>query len=62
MQKLLNVKEAAAYLRIAVPTLYRWAEEHRIKHIRLGRRILFRMVDLDRHVEANVVNQRSGSK
>lgn len=58
MKEILRVDEAANYLRIAVPTLYRWVEEQRIEHVRLGRRILFRREDLDNHIAERVVSPK----
>ena len=45
--KLLNVKEAAGFLNIAVPTLYNWVSQGRIPVIKIsGRCIRFRLSDL----------------
>lgn len=38
---LLNIKEAASYLRISTSTLYRWVHQKKIKHAQIGSRILF---------------------
>lgn len=47
--KLLTAVEAAAILRVAVPTLYGWAKQRRVPHVRLGDRVLF---DLDEIIGA----------
>lgn len=39
--KLLTAAEAAAVLRVAIPTLYQWARQRRVPHVRLGDRLLF---------------------
>ena len=42
----LNVEEAAAYLKFSRTYLYRLAKEKKIPHINYGRHILFRKADL----------------
>lgn len=42
----LNMDEAAAYLKFSKPYLYKLAKEKKIPHINYGRRILFRKIDL----------------
>ena len=42
----MNVEEAAAYLRFSTTYLYRLAREKKIPHVNYGRHIIFRKVDL----------------
>lgn len=43
---ILNVDEAAEYLKFSKPYLYKLAKENKIPHIDYGRHILFRRIDL----------------
>ena len=56
MNNLLNIKEAASYLRISVSTLYRWVHQKKIKHAKIGSRVLFSNDDLKEFVIDNTVN------
>lgn len=42
----LNVEEAAAYLKFSTTYLYRLTKEKKIPHVNYGRHILFRKADL----------------
>jgi len=42
----LNVEEAAVYLKFSRTYLYRLAKENKIPHIAFGRHVLFRKIDL----------------
>jgi len=53
---LLNVQEAASYLHIATSTLYRWVHQKKIKHAKIGSRVLFSNDDLKEFVNNNTVN------
>ena len=53
---LLNVQEAASYLHISISTLYRWVHQKKIKHARIGSRVLFSNDDLKKFVIDNTVN------
>ena len=45
-ERLLTVKEAAAFLRVRPGTVYTWVECGRLDCLRAGNRIRFRLVDL----------------
>lgn len=53
---LLNVQEAACYLHIAKSTLYRWVHQKKIKHAKIGSRVLFSTDDLKEFINNNIVN------
>ena len=53
---LLNVQEAASYLRISVSTLYRWVHQKKIKHVKIGSRVLFSNDYLKEFINNNTVN------
>ena len=54
---LLNVQEAASYLHISISTLYRWVHQKKIKHAKIGSRVLFSTDDLKEFVNNNTVNK-----
>ncbi len=43
-----NIKEVSAYTSLPVKTLYEWASIGRIPSIKLGRRVLFDLNDIDK--------------
>jgi excisionase family DNA binding protein len=53
-QELFNVRDSAAYMGIAQPTLWTWIYARRIPSIRLGRAVRLRKSDLDNFIESNV--------
>ena len=53
---LLNVQEAASYLHISTSTLYRWVHQKKIKHAKIGSRVLFSQGSLDEFINNNTVN------
>lgn len=50
---LLNVQETACYLHIATSTLYRWVHQKKIKHVKIGSRVLFSQDDINEFVKNN---------
>ena len=56
MNNLLNIKEAACYLRISVSTLYRWVHQKKIKHAKIGSRVMFSQDILKEFINNNTVN------
>jgi len=46
--------EAASYLRVAVSTLYRYAEQERIECRKIGNRLEYRRASLDRFKEQQI--------
>ncbi|MBI5789385.1 MAG: helix-turn-helix domain-containing protein [Candidatus Schekmanbacteria bacterium] len=42
-----NIKEVSAYTSLPVKTLYDWASQGRIPSIKIGRRVLFDLNDID---------------
>jgi excisionase family DNA binding protein len=52
---LLNVKEAAAFLNLAVTTLYEKTSERTIPHYKNGKKITFRRAELIEWIEAKKV-------
>lgn len=53
---LLNVQEAASYLHISISTLYRWVNQKKIKHAKIGSRVLFSNDYLKEFINNNTVN------
>lgn len=56
MNNLLNIQEAASYLRISTSTLYRWVHQKKIKHAKIGSRVLFSQDILKEFINNNTVN------
>ena len=56
MNNLLNIKEAAIYLRISTSTLYRWVHQKKIKHAKIGSRVLFSQEYLDEFINNNTID------
>lgn len=52
-QSLLSVREAAAMLSVAVPTLRRWIREKRLAHVRCGRAIRIESGEVTQFIERN---------
>ncbi len=44
----MNIKQASKYTSLPVKTLYEWAGQGKIPSIKLGRRILFDLHDIDK--------------
>ncbi len=42
-----NIKEVSVYTSIPVKTLYEWSSVGKIPSIRLGRKLLFDLIDID---------------
>lgn len=53
---LLNVQEAASYLRISTSTLYRWVHQKKIKYVKIGSRVLFSQDSLDEYINNNTID------
>jgi excisionase family DNA binding protein len=45
--RLLTVRELAAYVRVNPFSVYRWVAQKRIPHLRVGRTLRFRLEDID---------------
>jgi excisionase family DNA binding protein len=52
--ELLNIREAAAYLRLTVSTIRAWVHQRRIPSCKLGRRVFVRRGDLDSLIARSV--------
>ncbi len=59
-KELLNVKEAASFLKIKVPTIYRYVCDKRIPHIKIGSRTMFDPEDLKKWIEDRKVKAIGG--
>jgi excisionase family DNA binding protein len=51
----MTVSEAAGFLEVSKPTIYRWINDERIPYIRHGRYIRFVQSDLEQWIEARRV-------
>lgn len=53
---LLNIGEAAAYLKVSESTLARMRrDKNGPVYVQLGARVVYRKVDLDKYIESNLV-------
>ncbi len=55
MKQYLTIFETAEKLTISIPTLYRWASEKHIPHLKIGGRIFFDPDIIDNWVEQHAV-------
>ena len=53
--RLLSVQEAAQYLGVAVKTVYKWNSERRLRCIKLGSLVRYKISDLDEYIRQNIV-------
>jgi len=51
---LLDEKETAEQLKISIHTLRAWRYQRRLPVVRLGRRVLYRVEDIQRFVDRNL--------
>ena len=58
MNKLLNVEETAALLSISPHTLRGWVSRKQIRHVKIGRRCLFRQEDITEMISAGLNEPR----
>ena len=56
MERLLDMQETASYLHISISTLYRWVHQKKIKHSKIGSRVLFSNDYLKEFINNNTVN------
>lgn len=58
MQAMMDRKQAAEYLGVAPGTLANWqcSKFRRIPHVKIGRAVKYRLTDLERWIESNVVD------
>ena len=55
----LSTREAARYLNISLPTMYRLLKAGELPYLRIGRILRFRLEDLDRFLESRVIPART---
>lgn len=58
-KRLINVDEASRYLGIKKSTLYTWAEQKRIPAVKIGRRLLFDLKEIDTWIDSQKDGQRA---
>lgn len=56
MNNLYDIKETAGYLHISKSTLYRWVHQKKIKHVKIGSRVLFSQETLTEFIKNHIVN------
>ena len=55
LSRLLTIQEAAHYTEVSVPTLYKWVNQRKIPHIKMGRLVKFDPVKLDEWIKQQTV-------
>jgi len=58
----LTRKEAARFLKISVPTLHSYTKEGKVTAFRVGRRVLYRMSDLEMDMERVEISRYAKGK
>lgn len=48
IERYVNIKRVSAYTSLPVKTLYEWSAQGKIPSIKMGRRVLFDLYDIDR--------------
>jgi len=51
MKKLINKKELAEYLSLSIYTIDTWVCQSRIPYVKMGRRVLFDLDEVDKWIE-----------
>ena len=58
-KRLLDAREAAAYLGLSESTIRQWASMRKIPTVKMGRALRFDKVELDKLIEANQFSKKS---
>ncbi|MBN2324804.1 MAG: helix-turn-helix domain-containing protein [Spirochaetes bacterium] len=62
-ERLLTVDEAAEYLGIKVKTIYNWTSKRKIRFLKCGSLVKFRLSDLEAFLDQNTIEPiASGSR
>ena len=61
-KQILNVREAAEFLGLKVPTLYKYTHGRNIPFIKLGSRVLFKSDELNRWIDEHKVKPIGGMR
>ena len=56
--RLLNIQQVAAYLGLSVHTVYKFASQRKIPHIKIGKLLKFDRHEIDRWIGAHAVKVR----
>ena len=59
MDDLLDVNEAAKVLHISPYTLRGWVSQRYITYVKLGRRVFFRLADLNKKINTGLVEEKA---
>jgi excisionase family DNA binding protein len=60
LHKLLDVEEAADYLAVSVPWIYKATRERRLPVVRIGRSLRFQLASLDRFIPEELAGRAAG--
>lgn len=53
MQPLLTIEEVSKMLQLKVSTIYDWVHRKKIRHVKMGRLVRFRLEDINALINAN---------
>ena len=54
-KRLLNIKECAQYLSVSTSLLYKSTEAKKFPHVKIGRKILFDIKEINKYIRNNTV-------
>jgi excisionase family DNA binding protein len=60
MEKLLSVKEIFEIIPVKEVTLRRYVSQHKVEHVKFGRRVLFRPETIENLIASKTVKARRG--
>ena len=55
LPQLLNKKQLAEYLGLSVFTIDTWVSQKRLPHVKMGRRVAFRLRDIERWIDEHTI-------
>ena len=57
-EKFIGITEASAFLQIAIPTIYNLTSKHEIPHLKKGKKLLFRLSELEKWMDEGQFGNR----
>lgn len=57
-KRLINKKELAEYLNLSIYTIDTWVSQNRIPYIKMGRRVLFDLDEIEKWIEEQKVTYK----
>jgi excisionase family DNA binding protein len=60
-KRLVNKKELAQYLNLSIYTIDAWVSQNRIPFVKMGSRVLFDLVEIDKWIEKQKVASKESA-